>query len=51
MRKMFHSTYKFFIYAILFELISILITWMHYDQYADDGHGFPLFKSASLILR
>uniref|UniRef100_A0A915EFP4 GPR180/TMEM145 transmembrane domain-containing protein n=1 Tax=Ditylenchus dipsaci TaxID=166011 RepID=A0A915EFP4_9BILA len=50
-RKMFHMTYKIFLHALCFELMSILLLWMHYDKYADDGRGFPMFKSLALLLR
>ncbi|KAI1725573.1 rhodopsin-like GPCR transmembrane domain-containing protein [Ditylenchus destructor] len=50
-RKMLHMTYKIFLHALMFELLSVCLLWMHYDRYSDDGQGLPIFKDLALLCR
>jgi energy-coupling factor transporter transmembrane protein EcfT len=50
-RKMLHATYKLFLHALGVDLICMLLIWMHYDRYSENGRGFPLFKLIALMLR
>ncbi|KAH7732117.1 Rhodopsin-like GPCR protein transmembrane domain containing protein [Aphelenchoides avenae] len=50
-RNLLHTTYKLFLHALAFELVSVVMLWFHYDRYADDGYGFPMIRYFGLLSR
>ena len=45
-RHLLHTTYRLYMYAIVLQVVSIVLLCVHYARYGVDGQGYPNCKLA-----